>query len=129
MKRLAVLPVSPALDAPHSIEGEHPMVEPGPLPLSSPHRREGFVPFRSFQRDQMSEERLEILRLLEAGTVTADEAATLLDALDRAALPPPNSGSAEARSAKARLGAHPGHRQYDRTRRGEPRLPARVDQV
>src|SRR5215212_1098669 len=61
------------------------------------------VILRSSQRDQLREERLEILRLLEAGTVTADEAATLLDALDRAALPPPNSGSAEARSAKARL--------------------------
>ncbi|MDF3018519.1 MAG: hypothetical protein K0R44_3744 [Thermomicrobiales bacterium] len=39
------------------------------------------VPFRSAYRDQMREERLEILRLLEAGTITADEAATLLDAL------------------------------------------------
>ena len=61
------------------------------------------VPIRSSQRDQVREERLEILRLLEAGTVTADEAATLLDALDRAALPPPNSGPASSRSAEARL--------------------------
>jgi hypothetical protein len=61
------------------------------------------VPIRSSQRDQLREERLEILRLLEAGTVTADEAATLLDALDRAALPPPNNGSATQRSVEARL--------------------------
>ena len=59
------------------------------------------VTIRSSQRDQVREERLEILRLLEAGT--ADEAATLLDALDRAALPPPNSGPASSRSAEARL--------------------------
>jgi hypothetical protein len=61
------------------------------------------VPIRSSQRDQMRDERLEILRLLEAGTITADEAATLLDALDRAALPPMNSGSAALRGAEARL--------------------------
>ena len=61
------------------------------------------VPLRSFQRDQVREERLEILRLLEAGTITADEAATLLDALDRATLPPPNNnnGSAAPRGAEA----------------------------
>jgi hypothetical protein len=51
----------------------------------------------------MREERLEILRLLEAGTITADEAATLLEALDRAVLPPTNGGSAAVRSAEARL--------------------------
>ena len=51
------------------------------------------VLIRSSQRDQLREERLEILRLLEAGTITADEAATLLDALDRASLPSSNSGS------------------------------------
>ena len=61
------------------------------------------VSIRSSQRDQMREERLEILRLLEAGTITADEAATLLDAIDRAVLPPPNSGPASSRSAEARL--------------------------
>ena len=49
------------------------------------------VPIRSSQRDQVREERLEILRLLEAGTVTTDEAATLLDALDRGSLSSPNS--------------------------------------
>ena len=51
------------------------------------------VPIRSSHRDQMREERLEILRLLEAGGITADEAATLFDALDRAALPPGNNES------------------------------------
>jgi hypothetical protein len=61
------------------------------------------VSLRSPQRDQLREERLEILRLLEAGTITADEAATLLDALDRAALPPVNSGPAAVRGAEARL--------------------------
>ncbi len=79
------------------------MVEPGPLPLPSPHRGEGSVPVRSAPRDQVREERLEILHLLEAGTITADEAATLLDALDRATLPPPNSGTGAPRSAEARL--------------------------
>lgn len=39
---------------------------------------------RSSRREAAREDRLEILRLLETGTVTADEAATLLDALDRA---------------------------------------------
>ena len=79
------------------------MVEPGPLSPPSPHRGEGSVPIRSSQRDQMREERLEILGLLEAGTITADESATLLDALDRAALPPVNSGTAALRGAEARL--------------------------
>jgi hypothetical protein len=77
------------------------MVEPGTLPSPFP-QREGPAPFRSSQPEQMREERLEILRLLEAGTITADEAATLLEALDRATLPP-NGGSAAARSAEARL--------------------------
>ena len=35
-------------------------------------------------RDPNREERLEVLRLLEGGEITADEAGTLLDALDRA---------------------------------------------
>ncbi|MBW3633371.1 MAG: DUF2089 domain-containing protein, partial [Chloroflexi bacterium] len=58
---------------------------------------------RSSQRDQVREERLEILRLLEAGAITADEAATLLDALDRATFSPPNTnnGSAVPPSAEA----------------------------
>ena len=60
------------------------------------------VAIRSSQRDQLREERLEILRLLEAGAITADEAATLLDALDRASLPP-NSGSTSSRSPETRL--------------------------
>ena len=61
------------------------------------------VSLRSSQRDQLREERLEILRLLEAGTITADEAATLLDALDRASFPPANSGPPAVRGAEARL--------------------------
>ena len=48
-------------------------------------------PFRSSRRDPVREERLEVLQLLEAGTITSDEAAALLDALDRAA--PPGSRS------------------------------------
>jgi hypothetical protein len=79
------------------------MVEPGSLPPPSPHRGEGSVPIRSSQRDQVREERLEILWLLEAGTITPDEAATLLDALDRASLPLPNNGLPSLRSAEARL--------------------------
>lgn len=43
------------------------------------------VPGRSPRRDPVHEERLEILNLLGAGEITADEAATLLDALDRSA--------------------------------------------
>ena len=43
---------------------------------------------RPSRRDAVREDRLEVLRLLEAGTVTADEAATLLDALDRASPAP-----------------------------------------
>ena len=42
------------------------------------------------RRDSVREERLEVLRLLEGGDITAEEAATLLDALDRSA-PPPRS--------------------------------------
>ena len=79
------------------------MVEPGSLPPPSPHQGEGSVPIRSSQRDQVREERLEILWLLEAGTITPDEAATLLDALDRASLPLPNNGLPSLRSAEARL--------------------------
>ena len=61
------------------------------------------VPFRSSQRDQMREERLEILHLLEGGTITAGEAATLLEALDRATLPSPTSGPTAPRGTEARL--------------------------
>lgn len=46
------------------------------------------APSRSSRPEAVREDRLEVLRLLEAGTVTADEAATLLDALDRS-FPPP----------------------------------------
>jgi hypothetical protein len=59
------------------------------------------VPLRAPQRDQMRDERLEILRLLEAGAITVDETATLLEALDRAALPPLNEGAAAPRGAEA----------------------------
>ena len=61
------------------------------------------VPLRSSPRDQMREERLEVLRLLEAGAVTVDEAATLLDALDRAVPPSLNGGSPAPRSAEMHL--------------------------
>lgn len=49
------------------------------------------VPLRRSQRDQMRDERLEILRLLEAGDISVDETATLLAALDRAFAPPANT--------------------------------------
>jgi hypothetical protein len=63
------------------------------------------VPVRSHAspREQLREERLEILRLLEAGAVTVDEAATLLDALDRGASPPLNGGVAAQRNIDAHL--------------------------
>jgi len=61
------------------------------------------VPLRPSQRDQLREERLEILRLLEAGSITTDEAATLLDALDRAVPPPTPNGPTPPRGAEMRL--------------------------
>jgi hypothetical protein len=61
------------------------------------------VPLRASPRDQTREERLEILRMLEAGAITVDEAANLLDALYRVALPPVNGTTATQRSAEARL--------------------------
>ena len=68
------------------------------------------VPVRPTRRDPMREERLEILRLLEGGAVSADEAATLLDALDRAdrQLPPavadnPPPGGGRARQVRIRI--------------------------
>lgn len=42
------------------------------------------APARSSRRDAAREDRLEILRLLESGAVTADEAGALLEALDQA---------------------------------------------
>ena len=60
------------------------------------------VAIRPSQRDQVREERLEILRLLEAGSITVDEAATLLDALDRAHFPPPHNGTAPLRGSETR---------------------------
>jgi hypothetical protein len=60
------------------------------------------IPLRPSQRDQVREERLEILRLLQAGTITADEAATLLEALDRATQPPPPNGPVPVRGPETR---------------------------
>jgi hypothetical protein len=50
----------------------------------------------------MREERLEILRLLEAGAISIDEAATLLDALDRATETPLSDGSTAPRGSESR---------------------------
>jgi hypothetical protein len=61
------------------------------------------VLLRPSQRDQMREERLEVLRLLEAGDITVEETATLLEALDRAVPTTPASEPAAARSASAEL--------------------------
>lgn len=52
-----------------------------PIPDSPPPAA---PPPRTSRRDAAKEERLEVLRLLEGGSVTADEASALLDALDRA---------------------------------------------
>jgi hypothetical protein len=60
------------------------------------------VPLRSLPRDQMREERLEILRIFEAGAITVDEAATLLEALDRAGISPVASESTAPRGAESR---------------------------
>jgi hypothetical protein len=60
------------------------------------------VPLRSLPRDQMREERLEILRMFEAGAITVDEAATLLEALDRAGISPVASESTAPRGAESR---------------------------
>jgi hypothetical protein len=60
------------------------------------------VPLRSLPRDQMREERLEILRMFEAGAITVDEAATLLEALDRAGFSPVASESTAPRGAESR---------------------------
>jgi hypothetical protein len=50
-------------------------------------------PFRTSRRDAAAgkEDRLEVLRMLESGAITADEAARLLDALDRTERIPPFS--------------------------------------
>src|SRR3954467_3730496 len=58
------------------------------------------TPIRSSSRDQLREERIEVLRLLETGSISAEEAATLLEALDRS-FPPMNTAPAQA-NAKAR---------------------------
>lgn len=65
------------------------------------------VPPRAHPRDQMREERLEILGMLEAGSISVEEAATLLEALDRAAEPPVGNGAAprpaEGRQVRIRV--------------------------
>lgn len=65
------------------------------------------IAIRPSQRDSLREERLEILRLLESGGITVEETATLLDALDRAVPPLPNTGAAprgpEARMVRIRI--------------------------
>ena len=60
------------------------------------------VPLRSLPRDQIREERLEILRMFEAGAITVDEAATLLEALDRAGISPVASESTAPRGVESR---------------------------
>lgn len=60
------------------------------------------VPLRAHPRDQMREERLEMLGMLEAGGISVEEAATLLDALDRAAEPPAGNAAAAPRHAEGR---------------------------
>ena len=57
------------------------------------------IPLRSPSREQLRDERVEILRMLETGAISVEEAATLLDALDRGAVPPTNSGATAPRSA------------------------------
>ncbi len=52
------------------------------------------IPLRAAQRDQVREERLEILHMVQAGTITAEEAATLLEALDRSVAPHPPPATA-----------------------------------
>jgi hypothetical protein len=60
------------------------------------------IPIRTSQRDQLREERLEVLRLLEAGSISADEATTLLEALDRSFPPQPTSTAMPQTNAAAR---------------------------
>lgn len=60
------------------------------------------IPIRSSSRDQLREERLEVLRLLEAGSISADEAATLLEALDRSFPPQPSPTPSPQANARAR---------------------------
>jgi hypothetical protein len=60
------------------------------------------TPIRSSPRDQLREERLEVLRLLEAGSISAEEAATLLEALDRSLPPQPTPTAAPPINAAAR---------------------------
>lgn len=56
------------------------------------------------RRDPTRDERLDVLRMLERGTITADEAELLLEALDRtdasSPAPPPANGAAGAEPAR-----------------------------
>lgn len=65
------------------------------------------IPRRPSPRDQAREERLEILRLLETGSISVDEAATLLDALDdasdRTARPSVVNGTEDASNEARKL--------------------------
>lgn len=62
--------------------------------------------FRASRRDAAAgkEERLEVLRMLESGAITADEAARLLDALDRTDRTPPFSPPHQEAAANAAAG-------------------------
>ena len=60
------------------------------------------TPIRSSPREQLREERLEVLRLLEAGSISAEEAATLLEALDRTIPPQPAPAPAPQGNPAAR---------------------------
>lgn len=61
------------------------------------------LPRRLISREQSREERLEILRLLEGGTITVEEAATLLDALDRSSPSLETNGTTAPRAAARQL--------------------------
>lgn len=60
------------------------------------------VSLRPSQREQVREERMQVLRMLEDGSISAEEAATLLDALDRASPQPPPGAAPAPRGVEAR---------------------------
>ncbi len=53
------------------------------------------APSRSSRRDAARDDRLDVLKLLEEGTITPEEAATLLEALDQAERQTSGRGAAE----------------------------------